>query len=93
MTTSTQTPAAPGASVSRSALAGALGLAAIFAICWIGAVFAPDLPHRYIRLFTSEPATSVLALTEGMGFSVAFGATAGAIFASLYNLFAHVDRR
>jgi hypothetical protein len=80
-------------SLVRCALTGALGVAILFAICWLGAFTVAGPSHMFISLFTTQPITSLGALAEGLCWSLAFGAGSGAIVAAIYNLFGFIDRR
>lgn len=80
--------------VARLAAAGAMTAAVVFALCWIGTFIAFSSPtHAYIGLFTSADTSSLEALAEGGGWSFLFGGLVGALFASLYNVLAGIDRR
>jgi hypothetical protein len=74
-----------------SPLAAAFGLAialiVLFVVCAIAQAIAPGLPatHAWIGLFTAAPSLSVRAWAEGLFFSAAFGALAGAVFVAGYN--------
>ncbi|MEO7634751.1 MAG: hypothetical protein ABIS38_03770 [Sphingomicrobium sp.] len=64
-----------------------------YVVCWLGA-FVPigPAPHMYLSLFTNAEITSILALVQGLGWSLAFGLIAGALIAFCYNLLAPLDR-
>ncbi len=87
------TPPAAELNAGRLAVAGAIALPAIVAMCWVGGVFVPEAPQRFIRLFTSVPTTHVLALMEGMGFASVFGAIGGGLLGGLYNATHFIGRR
>lgn len=81
-------------SIVRAAFAGAITLAVLFVLCWIGAatnVIAGS--HMYISLFTLAPAPSTTALAAGVGWSLVFGAITGALLAGAYNCLGFIDRR
>lgn len=79
--------------VIRFAVSAALGLAVLFALCWVGAVFIGSQSHMFIALFTTQPVASSAALVEGLCWSFVFGAVAGAVIAVSYNLLSRFDRR
>jgi hypothetical protein len=77
-------------------LAATVGVAAglIFVLCWLGTFIAFSSPtHAYIGLFTEAETQSVPALIEGSLWSLLFGVLSGGLIATLYNLFAGLDRR
>lgn len=78
----------------RMALTGAISAAIFYLLCWIGAQL-PIGPatHRYLRLFTDADLASPAALVEGLCWSLAFGLTAGALLALIYNALSVFDRR
>lgn len=79
--------------VVRVAVAAAVAAAGFYVLCWLGA-FLPIGPatHLYLQLFTTAPPTSVLALVQGLCWSLAFGLIAGGLFSLAYNAFASLDR-
>jgi len=79
--------------VARVALAGGTAAVAFYFLCWLGA-FLPVGPatHLYLQLFTAEDTGTVLALVQGLCWSLAFGLIAGALFSLFYNAFAAIDR-
>lgn len=77
-------------------LAATVGVsaAAIFVLCWVGTLIPISSPtHAYISLFTLAEPTSVQALTEGICWSLLFGALAGATIAVFYNAFSWLQPR
>ena len=81
------------ANVLRLALTGALAAGVFYTVCWLGA-FLPLGPatHMYIKLFTNAEINSIVALVQGLCWSIAFGLIAGALIAFFYNLLAPLDR-
>lgn len=80
--------------VTRLLVAGGVTAAVIFVLCWLGTFIPFSSPtHAYIGLFTSAPASSLEALTEGAVWSLLFGALVGALFAFTYNAAAPLGRR
>jgi hypothetical protein len=80
--------------VVRVALAGAVAAMAFYFLCWLGG-FVPIGPatHLYLQLFTTAEPTSVLALAQGLCWSLVFGLIAGGLFGLAYNAFAALDGR
>lgn len=80
-------------SVVRFALAGAMAAGAFYALCWLGA-HLPIGPatHLYLQLFTAAETGSLLALVQGVSWSVAFGLVAGGLFSVSYNALAALER-
>jgi hypothetical protein len=77
----------------RCAAAGAVVLAVLFVICWIGAALGwTDASHMYISLFTLAPVGSAAALAVGFCWSLAFGALGGALIALAFNALAFLER-
>lgn len=77
-------------------LAATLGIAAglIFILCWAGTFIAFASPtHAYVGLFTDAETQSILALIQGIVWSLLFGILSGGLIGSLFNLFASLDRR
>jgi len=82
-------PAGSRIGVFRSALTGAAALGVLFILCWAGAVIFPTaVSHMFVALFTQAVFTTIAALVQGLGSALAFGALAGALVATFYNLFA-----
>ena len=82
-------PTSPGIGVFRCALTGAAALGVLFILCWAGAVIFPTaVSHMFVALFTQAVFTTIAALVQGLGSALAFGALAGALVATFYNLFA-----
>ena len=80
--------------VLRLAATTAVAAALVFVLCWIGTFLSFASPtHAYIGLFTAAETQSIHALVEGGIWSLLFGLVTGSIVASLYNLFAGLDRR
>jgi hypothetical protein len=80
--------------VLRLAATTAVAAALVFVLCWIGTFLSFASPtHAYIGLFTPAETQSIQALVEGGIWSLLFGLLTGGIVASLYNLFAGLDRR
>ncbi len=79
--------------IVRCGLTGAIGLAAFFTVCWIGAFVLASQSHMFIEIFTPKPVTSGAALAEGLVWSLAFGALGGALLALIYNALGFVGRR
>lgn len=93
MTTET-TAGAHRLGVWRCAATGAVALAVVLAVCWVGTLFAQfTWPHMFISLFTTQPVGSGGALAEGLCWSLLFGALTGIVVALVYNLFGFLDRR
>ena len=81
-------------SVMRFAVAGAITVTLLFALCWLGALALPAaFSHGFITLFTLAPITSWLALGEGLCSGLLFGFAAGVLLAWSYNVSAWLDRR
>lgn len=81
-------------SVVRLLVAGGITAAAVFVLCWIGTFVPFSSPtHGYISLFTNADISSGLALVEGTGWSLLFGALVGAVFALIYNATAPLGRK
>ena len=93
MTTLPSTGAAPRLNALRCGLTGAISLAILFAICWVGALLVASQSHMFIEIFTKQPVTSTAALVEGLCWSLVFGALGGVLLALIYNAFAFVARR
>jgi hypothetical protein len=75
------------ASPLRFAVAGAITLALLFAVCWLGAIVWPVGPtHLFVTLFTAEAVNSIPALLIGGCAAVFFGAVSGILLAWSYNL-------
>jgi hypothetical protein len=74
-----------------SPIAAAFGLAValivLFMICAIVQALVPGLQatHAWIGLFTAAEPGSLRAWIEGLMYSAAFGAVAGAVFVAAYN--------
>jgi len=82
------------ASILRFAVAGAISLILLFALCWVGALVWPSaFSHLFITLFTAAPMTSALALGQGFCSALIFGFLAGGILAWSYNLAAWTDSK
>ena len=83
----------PKLSVMRLALTGAVTLAVLFLLCWLGAVAwsGGGLSHMFIALFTAAPVTSLLALSQGLCWAAIFGGLSGAVLALSYNGLSFVD--
>jgi len=79
--------------ILRCGLTGAISLAILFAICWVGALLIASQSHMFIEIFTRQPVTSVGALAEGTCWSLVFGALGGALLAIVYNALAVIVRR
>lgn len=80
-------------SIVRCALTGAISLAVLFVICWVGALLVASQSHMFIEIFTRQPVTSIAALAEGACWSIVFGAFGGVLLAVVYNALAVVGRR
>lgn len=65
----------------------AIALVALFVICAIVEMAMPTLPatHAWIGLLTEAEPGSARAWVEGLFYSIAFGALAGAVFGFGYN--------
>lgn len=87
------TTSTPRLGVLRCALTSAIGLALLFLLCWVGALFLSGATHAFIGLFTSYPTTSFAALFAGLWWSAAFGALAGSLVALVYNALGFIDER
>ncbi len=75
--------------VAKVAVASALTLGILFAVCWLGTHFDfPTSPtsHKFVGLFTNYPISSLAALAAGMAVALAGGAAAGALWAYLYKI-------
>lgn len=82
-----------GLSVRRAGCSGAAVMAALFALCWIGAQTGGlTNSHMFIWLFTTAAPSSATALAIGLCWSSVFGALAGALVALSYNATAALDR-
>ena len=78
----------------RSAAAGAAALGVIYVACWAGTqVPGLTVSHMFLALFTKAEMTSTAALTEGLGWALAFGAFSAAAIAFFYNRFAFLNPR
>lgn len=81
-------------SILRFAVAGAITLIVLFALCWVGALILPSaFSHLFIALFTAAPMTSALALGQGICGALIFGFLGGGILAWSYNLTAWADSK
>ena len=70
----------------RCALTGAVALAALFALCWLGtAVGLTGSSHMFVSLFTLAPIASGAAFGIGLCWSLVFGGISGALIAIIYN--------
>ncbi len=74
-------------SLSAAVVGLSVALVALFVICAVVQLVAPDIQatHAWIGLFTTAELPSLRAWIEGIVFSVVFGAIAGAIFVLAYN--------
>jgi hypothetical protein len=77
----------------RCALTGAVALAALFALCWLGtAAGLTGSSHMFISLFTLAPVASAAAFGIGVCWSLLFGAISGALIAIVYNASSFLGR-
>ena len=73
-------------SIRRCALTGAVALAALFGLCWLGtAAGLTGSSHMFISLFTLAPIASGAAFEIGLCWSLVFGGVSGALIAIVYN--------
>lgn len=74
-------------SLSAAAVGLSLALVALFIVCAVVQLIAPNIQatHAWIGLFTTAELPSLRAWIEGILFSVVFGLIAGAIFVLGYN--------
>ena len=80
-------------SISRCALTGAVALAALFGLCWLGtAAGLTGSSHMFISLFTMAPIASGAAFGIGLCWSLVFGGVSGALIAIVYNAFSFLAR-
>ena len=76
----------------RLAVAGALTVGILFALCWAGAIIWPEGPsHLFIGLFTAALANSLSALLIGGCIALVSGAVTGILLAWSYNLTARCE--
>ena len=62
-------------------------------LCWIGArIGLGPGTHMFVSMFSNAGVTSATALFAGICWSFLGGALIGAIYASVYNAFAALDR-
>lgn len=79
--------------IRRCALTGAVALAALFALCWLGtAVGLTGSSHMFVSLFTLAPIASGAAFGIGLCWSLVFGGISGALIAIVYNAFSFLAR-
>jgi len=72
--------------IVRCAVAVAVTLALLFALCWLGALLSiGPATHMFVSLFTPAAPISMLALATGACSALLFGGLAGAIFALTFN--------
>jgi hypothetical protein len=72
--------------IVRCAVAVAVTLALLFALCWLGALLSiGPATHMFVLLFTAAAPISTLALLTGICSALFFGGLAGAIFALTFN--------
>ena len=77
----------------RCTLTGAVALAALFTLCWLGtAAGLTGSSHMFVSLFTLAPIASGAAFGIGLCWSFVFGAVAGALIAMVYNAFSFLAR-
>ncbi|MBT9447566.1 MAG: hypothetical protein IV086_17855 [Hyphomonadaceae bacterium] len=81
--------------VVHLAAVGAATAAVLYALCWIAAALGyTAASHLYLSLFTTtEPATSLAALLQGVCLSLGFGAVTGVLVALFANLFGFLAPR
>jgi S1-C subfamily serine protease len=74
-------------SLSGAAVGLGVALVALFVICAVVQLIAPNIQatHAWIGLFTTAELPSLRAWIEGIVFSVVFGLVVGGIFALAYN--------
>jgi hypothetical protein len=78
----------------RCGLTGAIVLAIVFALCWVGAATTLfPASHMYISLFTISPVASAVAFAAGLAWSLVFGAIGGTLTALVYNALSVLERR
>lgn len=79
--------------IVRCAIAVAVTLALLFALCWLGAYLSiGPATHMFVTLFTAAAPISVLALATGVCSALFFGALAGVIFALTFNFIGRFSR-
>lgn len=63
-------------------LIGAFVLTILFVLCWTTAAYGGlAVPAAFVRLFTTQPIHSLIALCEGVAWAAAFGAAGGGLIA------------
>jgi hypothetical protein len=74
-------------SLSAAAVGLSLALVALFIVCAVVQLVAPDIraTHAWVGLFTTAELPSLRAWVEGILLSVVFGLVAGGIFVLGYN--------
>ena len=77
----------------RCTLTGAVALAALFALCWLGtAAGLTGSSHMFVSLFTLAPVASAAAFGIGLCWSFVFGGVSGVLLAIVYNAFSFLAR-
>lgn len=71
-------------SIPRATVAGGLAFGIFYVTCWLGVPAKLTVPHMFIQLFTTQPIQSTAALTEGLLWSVVFGAFLSFLISALY---------
>ena len=87
--------AAPSVSTGllRATATGAATLGTLYALCWVGLLAGSTATHAYLSLFVTADPTSVTALSQGVCWSLLFGAVAGFLVGLFYNLFGFLVRK
>ena len=79
-------------SIPRATVAGGLAFGIFYVTCWLGIPAKLTVSHMFIQLFTTQPIQSTAALTEGLLWSVVFGAFLSFLVSTLYR-FLPIGRR
>lgn len=80
------------ASVVRLSLTGAVSLAIIYALCWLGTQLNIAVTHRFIGLFTDGDMTAGSTLLIGSCWALGAGLVTGGVIAIVYNLLGLMER-
>lgn len=76
----------PSVSVLRATISGGLAFGIFFVACWAGVPAKLTVSHMFLQLFTTQPIQSVGALTEGLVWSIVFGALLSFLVTFLYRV-------
>ena len=79
--------------VLRVAVATSLSAMTFVVLCWLGARigFGPA-GHMFLSVYSPAEVTSVVTLLAGLCWSFLGGAIIGAVYATIYNLLAPLER-